>query len=329
MLIGGRRFVPVWEHPHEPPRLPPLLPCHFRRPRGHGEDRGAGRGSGVSGDPVPAAEGRTWASSPDAAGRSAGWPPRTPWPSWTPSSPTPRSSASRGSRASAAARSTPRSTPTTTSTTPGATWSSRRPRRSWSRRPTCRGSSLRRRSGPRQPSSSTARSTRPRASPARSTPTRPSPTCGAGSSGARSSPRNSGGRRTPGGDAVVIFEKANVVHMGDLVFNRIYPFVDRPGGASIRGWIKSLEDSASAYPADAIYVFGHGNPKFGVTGTRGGPPRHARLLHRRPGPRPEGDRGRPRQADRRRASRTCRVSRTSTRRSPTAWASSSARPSTN
>jgi glyoxylase-like metal-dependent hydrolase (beta-lactamase superfamily II) len=71
-----------------------------------------------------------------------------------------------------------------------------------------------------------------------------------------------------GGDAVVIFEKANVVHMGDLVFNRIYPFVDRPGGASMRGWVKSLEDSAAAYPADAIYVFGHGNPKFGVTGKR-------------------------------------------------------------
>jgi glyoxylase-like metal-dependent hydrolase (beta-lactamase superfamily II) len=72
-----------------------------------------------------------------------------------------------------------------------------------------------------------------------------------------------------GGDAVVIFEKANVVHMGDLVFNRIYPYVDRPGGASLRGWVKSLEDSAGAYPADAIYVFGHGNPKFGVTGSRG------------------------------------------------------------
>jgi cyclase len=72
-----------------------------------------------------------------------------------------------------------------------------------------------------------------------------------------------------GGDSVVIFEKANVVHMGDLVFNRIYPFVDRPGGASIRGWVKSLEDSAAAYPVDAIYVFGHGNPKFGVTGSRG------------------------------------------------------------
>jgi cyclase len=71
-----------------------------------------------------------------------------------------------------------------------------------------------------------------------------------------------------GGDSVIIFEKANVVHMGDLVFNRIYPYVDRPGGASLRGWVKSLEDSAQAYPADAIYVFGHGNPKFGVTGTR-------------------------------------------------------------
>ncbi len=72
-----------------------------------------------------------------------------------------------------------------------------------------------------------------------------------------------------GGDAVVIFERANVVHMGDLVFNRMYPFVDRPGGASIRGWIKSLNDSVASYPGDAAYVFGHGNPKFGVTGNRG------------------------------------------------------------
>jgi len=71
-----------------------------------------------------------------------------------------------------------------------------------------------------------------------------------------------------GGDAVVIFEKANVVHVGDLVFNRIYPFVDRPGGASIRGWVKALEDCASAYPADAVYLYGHGNPKFGVSGPR-------------------------------------------------------------
>jgi cyclase len=71
-----------------------------------------------------------------------------------------------------------------------------------------------------------------------------------------------------GGDSVVIFEKANVVHMGDLVFNRLYPYVDRPGGATIKGWIKSLEDCHAAYPADAVYIFGHGSPGFGVTGKR-------------------------------------------------------------
>jgi glyoxylase-like metal-dependent hydrolase (beta-lactamase superfamily II) len=70
------------------------------------------------------------------------------------------------------------------------------------------------------------------------------------------------------GDAVVLFEKANVVHMGDLVFNRIYPVIDRVGGGSIRNWIVILEKVAKDYPADAIYVFGHGGEKFGVTGQR-------------------------------------------------------------
>ena len=71
------------------------------------------------------------------------------------------------------------------------------------------------------------------------------------------------------GDAVMMFEKANVVHMGDLVFNRIFPYIDRAAGASVRGWIQRLEDVHRDFPADAIYVFGHGNsPKFGVTGTR-------------------------------------------------------------
>jgi len=68
------------------------------------------------------------------------------------------------------------------------------------------------------------------------------------------------------GDIAVHFEKANVVHLGDLVFNRIYPVIDRPGGASIRGWIGVLEKLTQTYPADAIYVFGHGHQNFGVTG---------------------------------------------------------------
>ena len=68
------------------------------------------------------------------------------------------------------------------------------------------------------------------------------------------------------GDIVVHFERANVVHTGDLVFNRIYPVVDRPAGASFRGWVTRLEEIVRNYPADAIYLFGHGNAKFGVTG---------------------------------------------------------------
>jgi cyclase len=70
------------------------------------------------------------------------------------------------------------------------------------------------------------------------------------------------------GDAVILFEKANVVHMGDLVFNRIYPVIDRVSGASIRNWIIILEKVAKEYPADAIYIFGHGSAKFGVNGQR-------------------------------------------------------------
>ncbi len=67
------------------------------------------------------------------------------------------------------------------------------------------------------------------------------------------------------GDIVVLFEQANVVHLGDLLFNRIYPVIDRPGGASVRHWIVVLEQVVRDYPADAIYVSGHGNAKFGIT----------------------------------------------------------------
>lgn len=71
-----------------------------------------------------------------------------------------------------------------------------------------------------------------------------------------------------GGDAVVCFEKANVVHVGDLVFNRMYPVIDPLAGGSARSWVRVLDLVVRNYPADAIYVFGHGNARFGVTGTR-------------------------------------------------------------
>jgi glyoxylase-like metal-dependent hydrolase (beta-lactamase superfamily II) len=61
-----------------------------------------------------------------------------------------------------------------------------------------------------------------------------------------------------GGDAVVVFERANVVHLGDLVFNRLPPFVDRAAGASIRNWIRVLEAVLREHPG-AEFIFGHGN----------------------------------------------------------------------
>lgn len=70
------------------------------------------------------------------------------------------------------------------------------------------------------------------------------------------------------GDIVVHFEQANVVHMGDLIFNRRHPVVDRPAGASIRNWATILEKVAAAHTSDTLYIFGHGREGFGITGTR-------------------------------------------------------------
>jgi glyoxylase-like metal-dependent hydrolase (beta-lactamase superfamily II) len=67
------------------------------------------------------------------------------------------------------------------------------------------------------------------------------------------------------GDAIVHFERAHVVHMGDLLFYERHPRVDRPAGASIRNWIVILEKTAKRFPADTIYIAGHA--KDGVAPT--------------------------------------------------------------
>jgi glyoxylase-like metal-dependent hydrolase (beta-lactamase superfamily II) len=69
------------------------------------------------------------------------------------------------------------------------------------------------------------------------------------------------------GDVVIVFENADVVHMGDLVFNRVPPFVDRTAGASIRNWIGVLDDVVKEYPG-ATFIFGHGRNGT-VLGTAG------------------------------------------------------------
>jgi cyclase len=70
------------------------------------------------------------------------------------------------------------------------------------------------------------------------------------------------------GDVAVAFESANVVHMGDLVFNRFHPYIDREAGASIANWITVLDRVPREHNADTTYIFGHGKDGFGVTGSR-------------------------------------------------------------
>lgn len=71
-----------------------------------------------------------------------------------------------------------------------------------------------------------------------------------------------------GGDVSIHFEQANVVHLGDLLNNRGFPNVDAPAGASVHGWIQVLEKMAPAFPADALYVFGHAEAGYQFLGTR-------------------------------------------------------------
>lgn len=76
-----------------------------------------------------------------------------------------------------------------------------------------------------------------------------------------------------GGDAVIRFEKAHVVHVGDLMFNSLHPVIDRVNGANIANWSTILKKVAKDYPKDTIYIFGHAGAGKDVTGSR------ADLLH--------------------------------------------------
>ncbi len=60
------------------------------------------------------------------------------------------------------------------------------------------------------------------------------------------------------GDAIVWFKRANVVHMGDLFFNGIFPRIDIDAGGSIQGYINNLEKVLEWIPADARIIPGHG-----------------------------------------------------------------------
>ncbi len=70
------------------------------------------------------------------------------------------------------------------------------------------------------------------------------------------------------GDGIIHFEHANIVHMGDLMFNRRHPFVDRSAGASMKNWIVALDKATDQFSNDTIFAFGHAGDGYDVTGTK-------------------------------------------------------------
>ncbi len=60
------------------------------------------------------------------------------------------------------------------------------------------------------------------------------------------------------GDAVLYFEKANVVVTGDLFFNGFYPFIDSEHGGRLKGVIDGVEKILARTDADTVIVPGHG-----------------------------------------------------------------------
>ena len=60
------------------------------------------------------------------------------------------------------------------------------------------------------------------------------------------------------GDAVIFFTGSNVVHMGDIHFAGLFPFVDLSSGGSVEGVIDAVRGVLAQVPADAVVIPGHG-----------------------------------------------------------------------
>lgn len=60
------------------------------------------------------------------------------------------------------------------------------------------------------------------------------------------------------GDLVVVFEKAKVLHAGDLFFHGMPPYIDVKDGSDTGNWIRTIESLCRKYP-DFKIIPGHGS----------------------------------------------------------------------
>lgn len=60
------------------------------------------------------------------------------------------------------------------------------------------------------------------------------------------------------GDAIVYFRKGNIIHMGDLYFNGLYPFIDSASGGKIDGVIAAVDRALALADDKTRIIPGHG-----------------------------------------------------------------------
>lgn len=60
------------------------------------------------------------------------------------------------------------------------------------------------------------------------------------------------------GDAFVYFREADVLHMGDVMFNQRFPFIDLTSGGSVDGYIAAMEAALEMAGPDTQIIPGHG-----------------------------------------------------------------------
>lgn len=60
------------------------------------------------------------------------------------------------------------------------------------------------------------------------------------------------------GDAIVYFRQADVLHMGDIFFNGMFPFIDLDGGGTVDGFIAGMERGVALAGEETQIIPGHG-----------------------------------------------------------------------
>lgn len=60
------------------------------------------------------------------------------------------------------------------------------------------------------------------------------------------------------GDVIVHFRNADVIHMGDIFFNGMYPFIDVDNGGSIVGMARAVQEVLDHSRESTLFIPGHG-----------------------------------------------------------------------